>query len=489
MVVGWYVIDPPNPGVVTGTLKPVQADFGGELPVAGSLALALKKATASFIGQSAPAGPVAVSLKAILCYFQGTSLISGTMSLATKPVTASFTGAQRLSATQASVLAKVQASFAGTSQNRVDFNPTLAKLQAAFAANQLQAGTFDATLPKVRSQFAQDIMIGSVASTLKPATAQFDGVQIAAGTMDPALKKVLASLAGSQLHAGGVASTLSKVQTAFAGQEIKNATLAAALNKAQAAFAGEQAMAGTSNPVLAKPFASFGGLVVASQVSVNAIGTVGFSATGGLTVTTTFTIDVQAGSNKRLVVVSGGGQANWVDSYGTRTAVSSIDGALTEVQHVASGNSSGYRQAFLNLFRGTTEASVGLHTITVTQTFWRAINYIYGSGWCLNGVGGVGTPVTQAYTAGAALTPSVTVAGSNSGDRIVCVMGMDAVPGAFSGPWSASRDIATGSAQNGQGDYLYGATAAGDGTSKTFGATNPAAASHSMIAVNFTKAT
>jgi len=186
------------------------------------------------------------------------------------------------------------------------------------------------------------------------------------------------------------------------------------------------------------------------------------------TKTVTFTIDVQPGGNRVLYVVGAGGGSAWSDGY-TLSASSSLDGALTAIGKQDFGNSSGYRQGTMGIFK-LVDPSVGVHTITVSVGFWNGVNRAMGTAVCFDGVGGEG-PLQYQATTSSASQPNLALAGAETGDMILAATASSSfiVP---TGSWSFLTPPELvyngGASVAGQCDVLRVGFVAGDGATKTF---------------------
>lgn len=218
------------------------------------------------------------------------------------------------------------------------------------------------------------------------------------------------------------------------------------------------------------------------QVTLNSIGPGNRLKGAGSPRTTNWVHTVTDGTNRRMYVSVAVSHDNWLNSYSSLTAVSSVDGSLTMVgTSNFFGNSSGNRQGSISLFE-LVSPSVGAHTITITVSASQWLAMIAGSSICFNGVGGRDTPVTQTQTTtNAALNLSVT---SPLGDMALMVTAFSALPTFSSAPapWYTAGDSTLGDA-----DYLNNFYRVGDGTSFNF-ATSSNAHKLGAIGINITKA-
>ncbi len=218
-------------------------------------------------------------------------------------------------------------------------------------------------------------------------------------------------------------------------------------------------------------------------ITVNSTGAGNRNGTAGSPISTTFTHVVADGSNRRMYAFVAISHNNWLNSYSSVSASSSLDGAFALIgSHVLFGNASGYRQGGVALFE-LINPSVGSHTITLTVSASQWLSLVGGNTRCYNNVGGRGTPVTQALTtSNGALNASLT---SNYGDMALLISAFSESPTFGAGqpiPWYAD-----GSSVNGDADYLRGLDRPGGGASFNFASTS---AGHKVgaIGINLIKA-
>jgi hypothetical protein len=218
------------------------------------------------------------------------------------------------------------------------------------------------------------------------------------------------------------------------------------------------------------------------QVTLNSIGAGNRNKGAGSPRSTNWVHTVTEGTNRRLYVSVAVSHDNWLNSYSSLTAVSSIDGSLTMVgTSNFFGNSSGNRQGSVSLFE-LVNPSIGAHTITITVSASQWLVMIGGNSICFNGAGGRDTPVTQTQTTtNAALNLSVT---SPFGDATLVVTAFSALPTFSSAPtpWYSVGDSTLGDA-----DYLVNLHRFGDATNFNF-ATSSSAHKLGAIGINITKA-
>lgn len=218
------------------------------------------------------------------------------------------------------------------------------------------------------------------------------------------------------------------------------------------------------------------------QVTLNSIGAGNRNKGAGSPRSTNWVHTVTEGTNRRMYVSVAVSHDNWLNSYSSLTAVSSVNGSMTMVgTSNFFGNSSGNRQGSISVFE-LVNPSVGAHTITITVSASQWLTMIAGSSICFNGVGGRDTPVTQTQTTtNAALNLSVT---SPLGDMTLMVTAISELP-TFSGaptPWYTAGDSTLGDA-----DYLNNFYRVGSGSSFNF-ATSTSAHKLGAIGINITKA-
>lgn len=217
-------------------------------------------------------------------------------------------------------------------------------------------------------------------------------------------------------------------------------------------------------------------------IILNSIGAGNRNTTPNSPMSTAFTHVVAAGNNRRMYAYVAVGHINWLNSYNSITASSSVDGAMTLVSGpVFFGDSSGWRQGSVTMFE-LINPSVGSHTITLTISASQWLEVIAGNTCCFNNVGGRGTPVTQAQTTtNGALNVTVT---SSPGDMLLQMSAFSETP-TFSGgqptPWYSA-----GASTSGDADYLRSAYLPGQ-ASYTF-STSSTAHKVGAIGINLTKA-
>lgn len=218
------------------------------------------------------------------------------------------------------------------------------------------------------------------------------------------------------------------------------------------------------------------------QVTVNSVGAGNRNKSSGSPRTTNWVHTVTDGTNRRMYVSVAVSHDNWLNSYSSLTAVSSIDGALTLVgSSNFFGNSSGNRQGSISLFE-LVNPSVGAHTITISVSASQWLTMIGGNSICYNGVGGRDAPVTQTQTTtNAALNLNIM---SPLGDATLLVTAFSATPTFSSAPtpWYSVGDSTLGDA-----DYLVNFHRIGDGTNFNY-ATSSTAHKLGAIGINITKA-
>lgn len=203
-------------------------------------------------------------------------------------------------------------------------------------------------------------------------------------------------------------------------------------------------------------------------ITVNSTGVGNRNGTAGSPISTTFTHVVTEGSNRRMYAFVAISHNNWLNSYSSVSASSSINGAFTMIgSPVLFGNASGYAQGGVALFEFI-NPSIGSHTITLTVSASQWLSLVGGNTRCYNNVGSRGAPVTQALTTtNGALNVSLT---SGYGDMALLVSAFSGVPSFAAGqpiPWYADGSSVTGNA-----DYLRGFDRPGGGASFNFASTS-----------------
>lgn len=218
------------------------------------------------------------------------------------------------------------------------------------------------------------------------------------------------------------------------------------------------------------------------QVTINSIGTGGRNESAGSPKSTNWSHTVAEGTNRRLFCSVAVSHDNWINSYNSLTATSSVNGSLTLVgSSNFFGNSSGNRQGSISLFE-LVNPSVGAHTITISVSASQWVTMIGGNSICFNGVGGRDTAVTQTQTTtNAALDLDVL---SPLGDATLVITAFSASPTFSSAPTPWYSD---GNGTLGDADYLRNFYRIGDGTTFNF-ATSTTAHKLGAIGINITKA-
>jgi hypothetical protein len=243
MVVGWYVIDPPETGVLAAFTKRITAAMSGQIPIAGTMfSPQIPKLAAAMIGAIGPAGGVNAVLPNVQASILGAQAQSGNIASLMKQVAAAMVATQAQSGALASTLPKSSALITGSTFNAAILAASVQKLQANLVGAQSQSGAMASTLPKV-SAAANDSPSGAMASTIKAVQSSLNGFMVPQGGIASTLPKASAALAGSHAQSGSFASTMKTVQALLAAQQSQIGTMAPTLRKVSASML-------TQNPVL-----------------------------------------------------------------------------------------------------------------------------------------------------------------------------------------------------------------------------------------------
>lgn len=417
MATGWYVIDPPDTGVLQAFTQKVNAAMSGQLPIAGTMfSPQIPKLAAAMIGLVSPAGGFATTLPKVTASIAGAQQQSGAEASTLKQVTMAMMAFQVLGGPIAPVLHKVSGALLGGVFQSGAIATTLKAASAAMSGEQDQIGTVASTLPRVSASMVQGGTTGDVAATLPKTTATILGEQDQIGTVTSILPKLTAAMLGEQDQVGAMGSTLGKVSAATAGYMQPSGAMASTLPKHVAALIGSHAQSGTMGPQLRKVTAAVAGSqktpVAFDVAATGPSSSSGFIGPIGNSWTHTVTTGLL---NVALIVI-------FDVRYGGQTQASQT------TQTVTIG---GVQMTFLGRAQVNSENSVEMWGALNVGTGAKSMNLAYGNGtftgraiaaesFSYANVASFGTAVTNT---GTGTTGTASFATATSNDVVLCAYG------------------------------------------------------------------
>lgn len=434
MAIGWYVIDPPDLGVLQAFTKKVNAAMAGALPIAGTaFSPTIPKLASAMLGLVSPAGAAGPTLPKLTSNMVGAQTDSGTAASTLKSVSMAMMAYQVQGGFIAPTLPKLQSTIVGAQFQSGSLASTLRAASAAMTGEQDQIGTVASTLPKVQASMVQGGTTGDAASTLPKVTAALIGEQDQIGTVTSILPKLTAAMVGEQDQVGTMGSSLGKASSALVGAMQPQGVAASVFPNLTAALAGSHAQSGTMAPALRKVTAAAAGSqktpVAFDVMGAGTSGFNGFIGSAGGSWTHTVTSGLSNVAMIMIFDVRYGGQ-----SRASQTFTVTLGGTQMTLLGFAQVNSENSVEMWGALNVGTgaksMNLSIGQASFTGREIIARSFSYA--------NVGSFGTAATN--TGGSTTgTASYTAGPPTSNDMVVC--GYGAVSQAITAVTQTSRVV------------------------------------------------